>query len=425
MRIAFPIVLANATLPILGIVDTGVVGQLGLAAPIGAVGLGAIILTATYGILNFLYMGTVGLTSQAVGAGDQDEVSALLSRAVMLGLGIGLIIVLAQPLLFWGALQVSPGTPEVEALAREYMGIRVFSAPAPIALYGISGWLVARERTGKLLVLQLWMNGLNIVLDIVFVMHFEWGVAGVAWATFFAEWSGLALGLYLCRDVFQNPAWRDLRRVFDRVILRRMASVNFNLFIRSVLLQAIFVSFLFIGAGFGDVKLAATQILLQFLSVTAYSMDGFAAAAETLVGQAMGARNRTALRRAVLMTGLWAFVIVSILALVFAVFGARIGELMTTSEEVRAAFRVFLPYMVAAPLVGCASWMFDGIFVGATRSKDMRNMMVISAQIYAVSVVILVPWLGNHGLWLALLISFAARGLTLGARYPALERSVG
>lgn len=423
LTIALPIVLSNATVPILGVVDTGVVGQLGEAAPIGAVGIGAIILTAFYWIFGFLRMGTAGLTAQATGADDGAEVAALLSRALLIGFGAGTIMILGQVPLFWLAFKVSPATLEVETLSRDYMQIRVWSAPATIGLYGIIGWLIAQERTRSVFAIQVLMNGLNIGLDLLFVLHFDFGVAGVGWATFLAEWGGLALGLWLCRDAFAGDAWRDKARVFDRIRLINMGLVNTDILIRSVLLQAIFVSFLFWGADFGNVQLAANQILLQFLNVTAYALDGFAAAAESLVGQALGAKNVARLRRGAILTSGWGAAICAGLAVVFAVFGGTIIDTMTTASEVQDAARVYLPYMVAAPIVGVASWMFDGIFIGATRSRDMRNMMIVSALAYFGAVIPLMWAFGNHGLWLGLLFSFVVRGVTLGWKYPALEAS--
>ncbi|MCA8878900.1 MAG: MATE family efflux transporter [Rhodobacteraceae bacterium] len=421
LKIALPIVISNATVPILGVVDTGVVGQLGAAAPIGAVGLGAIIISAVYWVFGFLRMGTAGMTAQALGARDPGEVAALLSRALMVAAAGGLGLILIQVPLFAGAFRIAPASDEVEAMARGYMAIRVWSAPAAIAIYGVTGWLIAQERTRAVLVLQVWMNGLNMALDAAFVLGFGWGVGGVAFATFLAEWTGLAVGLWFCRDALRSPAMRAWDRVFDRARLVRMAAVNGDILIRSVLLQAIFVSFLFLAAKFGDVTLAANQVLLQFLYVTAYAMDGFAFAAESLVGQALGARAVMALRRSAAMTSLWGFGVGAVLALAFAVFGGRIIDLMTTAEPVRAAARTYLPWMVAAPVVGSAAWMLDGIFIGATRTADMRNMMVLSAAIYAVAVAALVPQFGNHGLWAAMTIGLAVRGLTLALRYPALE----
>ncbi|EEB83602.1 MATE family efflux transporter [Roseobacter sp. GAI101] len=425
LNIAIPIVISNATVPILGAVDTGVVGQMGLAAPIGAVGIGAIILSALYWVFGFLRMGTVGLTAQAAGNDDHAEVAALLTRGLLIGGLAGLAMVLLQVPLFWASFQVSPASAEVEGLAQSYMGIRVWSAPAAIALYAITGWLIAQERTRAVLVIQVWMNGLNILLDLWFVLGLGWGVEGVAFATFLAEWTGAALGLWFCRAAFGVPAWRDWPQVFDGPRWINMMKVNGDILIRSLLLQAIFVSFLFLGSGLGDVKLAANQVLLQFLMITAYALDGFAFAAEALVGRAMGAKQRDILRRGALLTSGWGLLSCGLMTVGFALWGGAIIDLMTTAPMVREEARVFLPYMIAAPLIGCASWMLDGIFIGATRSRDMRNMMALSFLIYCVCAALLVPSLGNHGLWISLLVSFVARGVTLALRYPALERAAG
>ena len=424
LKIAIPIVLANATVPILGAVDTGVVGQLGEAAPIGAVGIGAVILSAIYWIFGFLRMGTTGLTSQAHGAGNRTEVNALLMRVVLSGAAAGMILVVLQIPILWAAFWMSPASTEVEQMARGYISIRIFSAPAAIALYGITGWLIALERTRAVLLLQFWMNGLNVVLDLWFVLDLGWGVNGVAFATFLAEWSGLALGLWLCRSGFQGRAWRDWARIFDMIRLRRMLTVNGDILVRSILLQAAFMSFLFLGAGLGDVTLAANQVLLQFLHITAYALDGFAFAAETLVGQALGAHARASLRRAAILTSFWGGVIVLVLCLGFALSGGWVIDVMTKAPDVQLEAREYLWWMIAAPALGIASWMLDGIFIGATRTRDMRIAMFWSALVYTGSVWFLLPRLGNHGLWAALMIFFVARAVTLAVRYPALEASV-
>ncbi|KQB97505.1 multidrug transporter [Loktanella sp. 1ANDIMAR09] len=421
LAIALPIVLSNATVPILGAVDTGVVGQFGEAAPIGAVGIGAIILSAVYWIFGFLRMGTTGLVSQASGAGDRDEVDALLARALLIGVSAGIVMIIAQVAIFNAAFWISPASAEVEALARDYMVIRVWSAPATIALYGITGWLIAQERTRAVLVIQVGMNGANIALSFWLGLQLGWGVEGVAWATFIAEWGGLALGLWFCRGVFGRGAWLSAARVFDLIRLRHMALVNSDILIRSVLLQAIFVSFLFFGSDFGDVQLAANQILMQFLQVTAYALDGFAFSAEALVGQALGARARAALRRSAVLSSLWGGIVCAVLALSFALFGGRVIDVMTTAPEVREVARIYLPYMVLAPIVGVAAWMLDGIFIGATRTKDMRNMMIVSAVIYFATVLPLIALFQNHGLWMGLLLNFVVRGVTLAWKYPSLE----
>lgn len=424
LNIAIPIVLSNITVPLLGAVDTGVVGQLGEAAPIGAVGLGAVILSAIYWVFGFLRMGTTGLTSQANGAKNQEEVAALLMRSFLIAGAGGLAVILLQVPLFWAALQVAPASAEVEGMVQSYLSIRVWSAPAIIALYGVTGWLIALERTRAVLIIQVVMNGMNILLDLWFVLGFGWGVEGVAIATLIAEITGLALGIYLCRNALRGQVWWNPERIFDRVRLVHMASVNGDILIRSLLLQAMFITFLFYGADFGDVTLAANQVLLQFLHITAYGLDGFAFAAEALVGTAYGAGHVAALRRGAILASIWGAVTCIGLALFFWLFGDWTIDVLTTSPEVRAEARVYLIFMVLSPVTGVVPWMLDGIFIGATRSKDMRNMMAISFAIYVVAILLLVPAFGNYGLWASMLISFAARGLTLAVRYPALERSV-
>lgn len=425
LKISVPIVISNATVPLLGIVDTGVVGQSAQAAPIAAVAAGAITLSAVYWIFGFLRMGTAGLAAQAMGAGDRVEVGALLMRVLLIGFGAGVVMIATQWAIMAGAFAISPAEPEVEALARSYIGIRVWSAPAAIALYGITGWLVAQERTDQVMVLQIWMNGANIALSYGLGYMLDFGVPGVAWATFIAEWSGLALGLWFCRGAFRVPGWATPARIFDRARIINMASVNSDIMIRSVLLQIAFTSFILVhSAQLGTVPLAANQILLQFLFVTSYAMDGFAFAAEALVGKAFGAGNPARVRRATLMTSFWGVVTVTLLAVIFAIMGPWGIEVLTKSPEVQAEARRYLPWVIAGPLIGCASWMFDGVFIGATRSRDMRNMMLLSFLLYFAAVYLLLPY-GNHGLWAALMIFFGARGITLGLRYPALERAAG
>ena len=425
LNIAVPVVLGNITVPLLGLVDTGVVGQMGLATPIGAVGIGAVILTGLYWIFGFLRMGTTGFAAQAIGAGDGAENASILIRAVGIAAMGGLAIIILQTPLFAFGFWLSPASNEVEVLARAYMQIRVWSAPFLIATFAITGWLVAAERTRDILVIQLLMNGVNIGLDLLFVLGLGWGVQGVAVATVIAEISGCGLGLWYCRAAFEGAPWRDRARLLDSAKLKRFASVNADIMIRSLLLQSIFMSFLFFGAGYGDTRLAANHILLQFLTVTAHAMDGFAFAAESLVGQAMGAKKRAAFRRAAVLVSCWCFGAGLLLALMFWVFGGTIIDWLTTASDVRRAARDYLFYMALTPLLSAAPFMLDGIFIGATRTRDMRNMMVMSTVIYFAAVLILAPVFDNHGRWVALLISFAARGITLGWKYPALERSVG
>jgi len=424
LKIAIPIVLANLSVPILGVVDTGVVGQLGEAAPIGAVGLGAIILASIYWIFGFLRMGTTGLVAQATGAGDLAESGAILTRGIMIGLAAGLVMVAGQAGITWAAFRIAPASPEVEALARDYLAIRIWGAPATIALYAINGWLIATERTRSVLGLQLWMNGLNIALDLWFVLGLGWGVQGVAIATLISEMTALALGLWLCRAAFAGAQWRDWPRVFDRARLKRMWVVNSDIMLRTIALQAAMTGFLFVSAGFGDVTLAANQILWQFMLLTAYALDGFAFAAEALVGKAVGAKSLTMMRRAGLRASGWALGLSLVMALGFLVLGPLVIDLMATDVAVRAAARDYLPFVVVLTVLGVACYMLDGIFIGATGTREMRNTVILSVAIYFAVIWALVPVYGNVALWSAFALLNVLRGVFLWLFYPGLERRV-
>ncbi len=421
LDIALPIVLANATVPILGLVDTGVVGQMGAAAPIGAVGLGAVIITAIYGIFNFLRMGTSGLAAQAHGARDTPEAGAILMRALLIGAAGGVGLILLQLPLMAAAFTLAPASAEVEDLARGYLGIRIWGAPATIALFAVTGWLIAVERTRAVLGLQLWLNGLNIGLDLWFVLGLGWGVDGVAAATIISEWTALGLGLWLCRGAFAGNAWRDLERILDGVRLRLMLRVNGDIMVRTVALQVGFVSFMFLGSGLGDVTLAANQVLVQFLHVVAFALDGFAFAAEALVGQAVGARSVRALRRSSVMTSQWGLVAALVLAAGFALLGPLLIDVMARDPAVQAAARAFLPWVVAGTLISLACYMLDGIFIGATATREMRNAMLVSLAVYGAVLLPLLPLMGNHGLWAAFMIFNLARGVTMALYYPRVE----
>lgn len=422
LRIALPIVLANATVPLLGAVDTAVVGQMGVAAPIGAVGIGAIIIASVYWIFGFLRMGTSGLAAQAQGARDDQAVALTLWRGLIVGLGGGAVVVALQVPLIALAFALAPASDQVEAMAAAYLRIRLWGAPAAIAIYAITGWLIGLERTRGVLVLQVVMNGLNMVLDVLFVIGFGWGVAGVAVATVMAEVTGLALGLWLCRAALAQGVRAGLGALMAAAPLRRMMAANGDILLRSVLLQGAFTSFLFLGAAQGDVALAANQVLLQFLSIITYALDGFAFAAEALVGQAVGARAPHRVRQAAVRTSVWAVGAALVLAVAFMVLGPVLIDLLTTAPEVQTAARGYLPWVVAVLLIGVASWMLDGIFIGALLTSEMRNAMLISVPIYAAAAAVLPTLMGNHGIWAALVVLNLARAVTMARLYPRAER---
>ncbi len=419
LTIAFPIVLSNATVPLLGAVDTAVIGHLGQAAPIGAVGLGATVLSMLYWAFGFLRMSTSGLAAQAKGAGDGVELSATLLRALLIGVAAGLVLILLHPWLFSLAFRIVPASSQVEGMARQFLTIRIWAAPATIGLYSLTGYFVGTGRTRAVLLLQVWQNGLNMVLDLWFVIGLGWGVSGVATASLIAELTGLALGLWLARYAL-GPVRAALGRLFDRMALKRTFSASRDILIRTVILQLSFTAVVFLGARFGDTTLAANAILLQFLGIMAFALDGFAFAAESLVGQAMGARDPQALRRAARMSMQWGYGGAVLLAVLFALGGYLAIQMMTTAPDVRSEALSLLPWLIAAPLIGTACWIYDGIFIGALMTHSMRNAAVQVAVLYAAALAVLVPVLGNHGLWAALMVMNAARGLTLYRAFPQI-----
>lgn len=418
LAIAGPIVLANVTVPLLGAVDTAVIGQLGDPASLGAVGIGAVILATLYWAFGFLRMSTSGLAAQAEGAGDVEERLAVLLRAMLVGGIAGLALVALQTAVFAGAFAIAPASAEVERLAGQYLTIRIWGAPATIMLYALTGWMVGLGRTRQVLVLQLWQNGMNIGLDLWFVLGLGWGIPGVAMSTLIAEWSGLALALWLTRDAFGPGLRAGVARLRDRVALKRMFGASRDIMGRTIILQLSFTSFVFLGARFGDVTLAANQVLMQFLEVTAFALDGFAFAAEALVGQAVGARSRAQIRAAGRICMQWGLGGALGLSLIIALSGPWIIDLLTTSPEVRAEARAYLPWLVAAPLIGAAAWVYDGIFIGALLTGEMLRAMLVSVAVYAVALAVLVPAFGNHGLWAGLMVLNATRTVMLWRLYP-------
>jgi len=424
LTISVPIILSNITIPLLGLVDTAVIGQLGQIVPIGAVGIGSIIISAIYWIFGFLRMGTTGLTAQAVGKRDHGEIIALFSRALLVGIIGGFILILFKDFIFWSAFKISPASSEVESLAYKYMKIRIYSAPAAISIFGILGWLIAREKTRMVLFLQLWMNGTNILLDILFVIGFGWGVEGVAIATVFAEISAFFIGLYICRSAFVGSLWRSYQLVMNKEKLVNMSKVNFDILVRSLLLQAAFLSFMFFSSNLDNKTLAANQILLQFLMMTSYALDGFAFSAEALVGQAVGAKSANSLRKISLMTLFWGFVAAFLMSLFYFFFGENLIAVMTKSLELQLFTQKYLFWMIIAPILAFPAFILDGIFIGATRTKDMRNGMAISFVIFCLSVWLLFDSYGNDGLWASMMVLFVVRALTLSIKYFNIEKEI-
>ncbi len=421
-RLAGPIILSNISVPLLGAVDTAVVGHLPDARYLGAVAVGAMIFSLLFMAFTFMRMSITGLTAQALGTGNADEVRACIARSLILALALGSGLLLLQRPLGWGALALVAASSDVEPLAEAYFAIRIWAAPAALANFAILGWFIGIHNTRAALIHQLAMNGANIVLDLWFVVGLGLGVEGVAAATLIAELGAAALGLWLVGVNAKRIGGRWRRDLaFDSARFRCLAAINGDIFIRSLCLQAAFALFTVIGARMGDAMLAANAVLMIFQSFISNGLDGFAYAASALAGAAIGAGSRRQLQGAVLATSLWALAFAFFFTLGFAVFGSLFINLFTDIAEVRATALVYLPWIMLSPLISVWSFQLDGIFVGATRTAEMRNAMIASLAVYGGALAILVPSFGNHGLWAAFMVLMVARAVTLAMFYPRLE----
>lgn len=423
-RLALPNILANLTIPLLGAVDAAVIGHLG-AAELGAVTVGATVFSFIYWAFAFLRMGTTGFAAQAYGAGDADAVVAAFGRAALLGLAFGLALVMLQGPIFAASLALIAPSDAVTPIARDYLGIRIWAAPAALVNMGILGWLVGRQRMVAALLLQLLINGVNMALDVVLALWLGMGVPGVALATALAQTAGLAAGLwFVVRETRAiGTAW-PWPAIFNGARLIAVMRINRDIALRTLCVTAAFAIFTSIGARYGDVVLAANGVLMLLQAFLSYGLDGFAHAAEALVGQAVGARNRRAFNAAVRITTIWATVVASAYALAYWLLGPLFVGMITSVPEVRSTAQEFLPWLAISPLIAVWSYQLDGIFIGATRGRDMRNAMLMAFAIYGAALLVLLPPLQNHGLWLAVLVFLAARGATLGAFFPGLARDV-
>jgi MATE family multidrug resistance protein len=413
LAIALPMTLAYLTTPLVGIVNLGAVGQLGDPAPVGGVAIGALVFDIVFLTFNFLRAGTTGLVAQALGAGNRREIAATLARALLLAVAVGLAILALQQPLIVVAQYLIGGSDAVKAATRAYYDIRVLSAPFALANYVILGWLIGFGRAGRTLLLQTVLNGLNIVLSILLVSGWGYGVVGVAWAAFAAETATFAIGMLLALRLMGGSVRPDRARVLDWQPLRRMIAVNGDIMVRSFALLFAFAFFTARSADAGDVVLAANQVLLTLFFVGSYFLDGLATAAEQFAGRAVGARYRPAFERSLALTIGWGYAVAAAMSVVLWFAGPAIIDAMTTNAEVREAARAYLPYAALTPLVGTLAFQMDGVFIGATWSSDMRNMMLLSLALYLAVWWALAPVLGIDGLWIALLVFLGIRGATL------------
>lgn len=426
LLVAWPIILSNLSTPLLGLVDTAVIGNLGDPALLGAIAVGAMIFSFLYWGFGFLRMGTTGLIAQARGAGDDQEILASLYRALLLAVGIGTAILALQGPLSAVAFSLIDGSPGVESAALDYFLIRIWGAPISLAHLVLLGYLLACEKTGAMLWIQILLNGTNIVLDILFVVVLGWGVPGIAAATLIAEIIALLAGLMVVFHHLRGSRRTlgvAISRLLDLKAVSRMLTVNRDIMIRTLCLIFAFAWFTNEGARAGDVVLAANAILMQFVSFSAFFLDGYALAAESLIGSAVGARNQTLLDTTLRYINELGLVTAAGVSVLFVFTGDHVIDLLTNAETVRETARIYLPWAIAAPLISVWCYLLDGVFIGATCTREMRNAMIVSLAAYLAAFYMLFPSMDNHGLWLAFMLYFVARALTLWFYLPNVRRA--
>ncbi len=424
LSIAVPMTLGFLTTPLLGLTATGVVGRLGDPAALAGLAIGAILFDLIFGSLSFFRTSTTGLTAQAFGRGDRREEQAVFWRALISAVALGVLMLILTPPLLAIAPGLMTADSNVADVTRHYFGIRVLSSPATFINFAILGYVLGRGQGVLGLFLQIVINGSNIALSIWLGLHLGWGVDGVAWGTACAEVIGAVIGLILVFRQFsvRGAARPGLREIFDRGRLTALFQLNADILIRSLVLNGAFAISTRVGSSFGAVTLAANAVLMNIFMLCSFFLDGLAGAAEQLAGRAIGARYRPAFDRALRLTAFWSFAMAGALALFFLGTGAQMIDLLTTSDAVRAEALSHLGWAALTGITGALAFQLDGVFIGATWSKAMRNMMLASLAGFCVALSAFVPLFGNHGLWLSLNLFLAMRGLFLLAMLPAKIR---
>jgi multidrug resistance protein, MATE family len=431
LLLAIPLILSNLTQPLLSTVDTVLSGHLPGAAALGGVAIGGIFFNSVFWTFGFLRMSTTGLVAQAYGARNQQELRLHFARALLASAAIGaLLLAVRGPLISLSIYMLGAG-PEVARNASVYCHIRIWSSPAALANYVILGSLLGRQRARTALLIQAAINVANVVVALWLVVRLHWGVAGIATATMIADYAGLLMGLAI---TLQSRALIGVKssdgtsipmrwsEVLDGPSLRHLFALNRDLLLRTISLVAAYAWFTRSGARQGDAMLAANAVLLNLHNMAAYALDGFANATEALVGAAIGARCLVDYRAVLRASTVAAGVVALLMSLTYLIFGGELVRLFTNLEPVRVLAMHYLPWAIAMPAIAVWGFQLDGIFIGATRARDLRNSMIVSFLGFLVLAVALEHWFDNGGLWCALVSFMVLRSITLGMRLPGIER---
>ncbi len=423
---SWPVIMANALTPLVGLVDTWVIGRFAGTSALAGIGLGAAIYGILYWGFGFLRMSTAGLAAQSSGAQDESAVQSHIFRAVPLGIMIGFILLVTQGLLIPLAMMIFTADAPIEESAAIYIRARLWGLPAYLGLIALMGWFIGLGQARQAFWMQLILNIINVALSLFFVISMGWGLYGVGLATALAEWAGLLTGLIIARSVIKRrgglkPDALTRDRLMNVAELSRLGEANTNIFIRTAALTGGFSFFSNAAATQGETFLAAHTIHMQFITLTAFILDGFANTAEATVGAAYGARSRTRFDRAVRLTSEFSGLLAFLCAAVIYLAGPIAIDALTTDPAVRETARIYLPWCALAPAIGWAAFQMDGIFIGTTRTKEMRNAGIAALLAYLAVHFAMPDSLGPHAIWAAFLIYYLARTLTLLYYYPKIR----
>ena len=413
LKIALPSILTNVTVPLLGLVDTAIVGHLGSAAYIGAIALGTTPMSMAYWGFGFLRMSTGGLTAQAVGEGSRERCFAILTRSLTWALLIAAILLLLQVPLLNAVLYFAEGTKEVQVLAATYFRILIWGAPAVLCLSSINGWFIGMQNATFPLLIAVVQNLMNILLSCIFVFGLGWSIEGVALGTLIAQYIGLLLALSLILRFRPLPKTKDLRTALGKSSLldTTFLRMNRDIFLRTLCLLAVTSYFTFVGTRQGDLILASNALLMQFFLLFSYFMDGFAYAGEALGGKAFGANNRDAFRNITRRLFVWGGSIALMTAMVYYCLGTPILELLTDTPEVVRCATEYLPLVTLIPLVSFPAFLFDGIFIGMSFTSGMLRALIVATGIFFALHLLTSQLWGNTALWGAFLAYLGTRGM--------------
>lgn len=427
LRLAIPSILANITIPLVGLVDTAIVGHIANATFIGGIAIGTMLFDLLYWNFGFLRVGTSGMTAQAFGRGDRQECARLLSQSVGIALLGAAVIWLLQWLFVTVVLAILPCSPEVATFARDYFFVRIWAAPATLSLMAFKGWFIGMQDTVSPMITDIVVNLVNMLVSYVLAVHTPMGAIGVAWGTVIAQFTGLSMALILLLVKYRH-LWQGLspvRLALDSSGMRRLISLNGNLFIRSLCFMVVYVGFTSLASNYGDVELAVSTIMMKLFMLFSYFVDGFAYAGEALVGKYMGRNQQSEINNqdnvqiphVVRLLFAWSLGVGLLFTVIFALWSSGFYLTMTSDAIVLARLADYTPWLIAMPIVSTLAFMWDGVYTGATAGKHIRNAMIYAALAFVIGYLVTYWWLGIQGLYIAYFAHLIARVIYLTAQW--------